>query len=504
MKVPKPSVKKVIQGGITVFIFTLLASPFGYLIRLIYSRTLSIEMYGLFFTILLLFNFINIFSDLGFGYSIIYFVPKYKKEKKFKKVWNLYVYGQIIEIITSITIAISLFFLSDYLANNYFRVEIAKNILLIFSVYLISGTFASGIMKFFTGLQTEKYYAPHQFIKTGLALLFSIGVWISGNTSINNYAIAWAASNLVTSILYLYILKKALRGVDKTLSWDSIQLKKMYSYAYPSLLATALISLTYYLDTFMLTYFRGIREAGIIQVVIPIVSVSSLVISPVNRLILPLVSQLVDLDKKKVVTIITFILKIIPFITFYFSFFIFLYPGILTRVLFGEKWLGLVEQPLMIFSIGYIGAVLTTYLINVVGGIGEVRKRLKATFFIISSNVVLGVILISQFGVLGAVITNFAVNTISVILLIRIIKEQIDFRIPYTFYIKICSIAILILLFRNIFNLYPKNLFELIVTGSIYSIIFLIVGYKLKVIDSNTKKITFDVVKDKINLFRWN
>ena len=108
----------LVRGGIFVIFFSFLAAPIGYLTRMLYSRSLSIEMFGLFYSTIAFFTLLGSFNDLGFGYSLSYLVPKFIKKNQNQKVWNVFKYDQIIEISTSIFFSIILFFLQAISLNT--------------------------------------------------------------------------------------------------------------------------------------------------------------------------------------------------------------------------------------------------------------------------------------------------------------------------------------------------------------------------------------------------
>src|SRR5258708_3171750 len=105
MQNPQPLKERVIKGGITVLILSLLGAVFAYLIRILFSRTLSIENYGLFYAVFGLIGMITTYSDLGFGYSVVYYLPKYIKSKEYSKAWNVFIHGQFISLSVSVIIS---------------------------------------------------------------------------------------------------------------------------------------------------------------------------------------------------------------------------------------------------------------------------------------------------------------------------------------------------------------------------------------------------------------
>ena len=130
----------MVKSGTTVIFFTLLAAPIGYLIRMINSRALSIEEFGLFYSLIAIFGIINNFNDLGFGYSLSYLVPKFIKNKETNKAWLAFKYVQIIELGSSLIISTILFLLAGFLSKYYFKFDFNTEIFLCWSSYCYSNS----------------------------------------------------------------------------------------------------------------------------------------------------------------------------------------------------------------------------------------------------------------------------------------------------------------------------------------------------------------------------
>ena len=69
-----------------VYFFMLVGAPIGYLIRIFYARSLSLNDYGLFYSIIALFGLIGILNDIGMNSALIHYLPKFIKEKNYKKI----------------------------------------------------------------------------------------------------------------------------------------------------------------------------------------------------------------------------------------------------------------------------------------------------------------------------------------------------------------------------------------------------------------------------------
>ncbi|KKQ67211.1 MAG: Polysaccharide biosynthesis protein [Candidatus Daviesbacteria bacterium GW2011_GWA2_38_24] len=482
--------ERIVKGSTLVVLLTLLASPFGYLLRMLYSQTLSIESFGLFYAALALFTLVSTYNDLGFGYSVSYFLPKYIKEGDYKTSWLMYKYDQLIEVGTAAALSIILILTAPLLAQYYFKTSDATTLIYIFCIYLITNSFLSALNKAFNGLQQDSYYSSMQFVRTFFTLIFSILLWMFDQANIVYYALAWSAGYFFTSLIYNYLLYKMNPEVSGfILKWDRRIFNLMLSYAIPTLVTTTVSSFVIYIDTITLTIFRGVKEVGIYNIALPIVSISSIFLSPINNLLFPLVSHLMEEDKEKIKKLIEMILKLIPFAGLYFSLFFILFPSTPIALLFGSKWLGLVETPLTILAVAFIAAPLSSYLTTIVSGIGKVKERLRASVIIALSTLVFNLLLVSRFGIVGTAISNVLISLISVYFFGKIVQQVIPFKYPYRHYLEMFIIAIILITTSKLFPIIITSWSWYIFAGLTYSVIMFIFSYSLNILDKDSIKL---------------
>lgn len=460
---------------------TALSSLVSYLTRFFYSRALSVEMYGLFYAGLGLVNTIWTYNDLGFGYSTTYLLPKYLKAKEYSFVWNVYRYGQIIQVVVSLLASVTISYFAPYIANNYFKVAGSENMIYMFCIYLVANSLLSSLIQFFLGAQREVYYSLVVLLRICLVAVFSVVFWYAGNSGATYFALAWAGGYLLTACLFLYLLKIKFSFLGKQrVTWDEELLKKMTRYALPVLFSTLVGSITTS-DIFFLTLYRGVREVGVYNIIFPLASTPSMLLLPLSYLFMPLVSHLMEGEEKKVSRLINEILKIIPFAVLYIALFLLIFPSSTIRFLFGEKWLGIADKLLGPLSMGYILSLVAAFLGTIALGTGKAKEKLYVTIVVAIISIPVNIFLIGRYGISGTVISYIAVSFISLILLLKIIKDQVDFIIPWRFYAQLLIGSVIISSSFHRFWKEPLDLITFIMTGVFYSVIFFLFGFILKI-----------------------
>ena len=476
--------EKIIKGGVVVLVLAFLGSVCAYLIRILFSRTLSIEDYGLFYAVFGLFSIITAYIDLGLGYSVVYLFPKQIKFKNYAKAWNIFIYGQVISLIMSVIASICFIILAPFLAQNYFKKPGSEILIYIFCVYLISFTIINGFIQIFTGFQKEKYYSSIAFSRWFLTLVFSFLFLKLGFSNIVYYAIALCLGHILTALIYFFLfMKKYTFFIKQKIVWEKSVFRHMFSFAFPSLLETIIVSLAVLGDTFFLTLFKGVRVVGVYNIIYPLASIPLVLINPINGLLLPLVSHLMEGEEDVLKSLLEKILRVVPFIWLYFTLFMILFPSSIAGLIFGQKWVGLVEIPVTILSIGILAMLMNGILGAITLGIGKVKAKLKMATFTAIIGLILNGFFTYHWGVLGTVITTSVMAFIVSFLFSRIISSVIPFRIPYLFYMKLLFFSSIIYFLVKITGIYPKNWFELIIIGLVYSMMYVIFGYTLKVYD---------------------
>lgn len=476
--------EKVIKGSMITLLLTLAGSIFAYMIRILYSRTLSIEDYGLFYATFGLFSILSGYNDLGFGYATVYLLPKYLKVKNYARAWNIFIHGQAISFSVSIILSVVLSIFAPFLAQYYFKVEGSENLVYIFSVYLITFTVLNGMIQIFSGMQKEKYYSSITLAKWFLTFTFSILFFLFDFSNIVFYAISWALGHIITTLLFLFLfLRKHQYLFSNKIIFERGIFKQMFSYAYPVFLENIIATSIVFTETFFLTLLRGVREVGVYNIIYPLTTISIILFSPINALILPLVSHLMEGEKQKIRYLMDRVLEVIPFIAVYFSLFLIIFPSSIVGLVFGQKWLGLVELPIVILSVGSIGFLMSEILGTIVIGTGKVKARMRANAVLAVISVCLDILLIWKIGVLGVVITITLMKFALAFWCIKIIRTSVNFNIPFRFYFKILIFSTTLYIVIKFFGYAPKNWIELIISGVVYTILFIIFGFLSKIYD---------------------
>lgn len=462
-----------IKGGSIVFAFVILATPLGYFLRMIFSRNLSIEMYGLLYAMISFIGVFSTYNDFGFGYALSYLTPKYFKRKKLQICWSLFQYEKTIELVSATVLALGLWYFSDALATYYFKVPEAKTVLLVFCVYFIGNSYVSALHKLFVGLRQELFHSSIQPIVLLVTLIGSALGVVFGLTSVVFFAACWAAGYVVTALIYSWLNKHVNPAlVSQTVVWSTKLLKEMSRYALPSIINSTVFTFISYMDTFYLTLFHGVAAVGLFNIILPLAAIPAIIFTPLENFLYPHISHFAEGEKEKIVVLAHHSQKIVILSSLYFGIFIALYPAAIIGTLFGPQWWGATEFGLRLYASTFVIFGLANHYGMIISGMGRVKERLKITAVLAAINVIGGGIAIYAYGVPGAIITNIAINSLGLVLFMILIRRDIAISLPWSYLVRSLAVVIITVLAMLSLAIDPLGVLNIIKVGLIYTGIF--------------------------------
>ena len=480
---------KIFFGSMIGLFFSFAAAPLSYFIRILYSRTLTIEDYGLFYAVLALYTVLSTYNDLGFGFSVSYFVPKFIKKGDYQSAWNTYLYDQIIELSSSILISITLFLGANLLSTYYFKTPLASSLIIAFIPFFIFSSVLSAIERFYIGLQKELHYSSMKLMRLILQLAITFGFVIMHRYTVVYYALASSIAIGISSLMYYFLINKTFSKYSVKLQWNKQLFQQMFAFAWPTLANTSIGVVMASVDTFFLTLFHGLGAVGLYNVVVPIASISFVFLAPLNTLIFPLFSQLKEKHGEQISMLIQYLLRIIPFVAAYFALFILIFPGSLVQLLFGTRWATFSQYPLIVASIVFVFVLVTNLISNISNSLGLVKDRLKISVYAVLLNIVTSGFLIYYFGVTGAVLSIGLVHLFMLLLIVQSIKKIVFLAFPWVYYLKLLLVLPVIYFFFMKISSPPETWPGLITLGAVYTAIMFSIGLIIKTVNLSVLKL---------------
>lgn len=412
--------KDIIKGGGINFLFYALNVVVVYLISIFISKIYGPEVYGRFSIVKSLILVLIIFSTLGLNTLATKLAANenYFKEGVFRN--DFFIKSYYVISITTILIAVLIFFSNEFLASIIFKDNLLKDYFLFFPIALIAAVLLNYNSNLFKGQGRITLFSIISSFSSNFVLILAIYILYSffGKTEIYIIASLIISYVLVSFVSFFYIFP---------VKWDSkvnsVKTKTLLSNSYPMMISASMIYLIFSVDILMLGILETSENVGIYRIVSQISSIISIFIIVLGAVVGPKISKLYANGEIKVLKkLIQNSSKII----FYISL-----PILVIILIFAEQILGFFGSryeegylALIILAICQFIFVTTGFVDIILNMTGHQKAFGKITLLTAILNITLNSILISHYGINGAAIaTGFSIVLNNVIGVIYIKKK---------------------------------------------------------------------------------
>ncbi len=477
--------KRGVKGSIIILVATILASFFGYLVRIFLAKTIPLEQFGLFYSVFTFFMFLSVFTRLGYSGALVRFVPYFITKKKKELARSSFFHVFIIEFFLSLIFAFLLFVFADFLALSYFKNPLAKDIIYIFCVLLVLKGINGFISASFRSLQDMKKHGLLRFINKFLFFALILILFYFGfpkNVSLPSYA--YLITTLIGIIGFGYSLCKKIK--PKIYKFNKKLFFKLSSFALPTTLTSISGFVIGYIDVLILTYFLTLDKVGIYNSVLPTVLIVGHFSGAMITVLFPMVSEIyAKKEFYRLKEAINIIYKYSLVVSLPFALIMLVYPNIILRILFGSSYVpGFFAMQLL--ALGVIFVSLARINFSILKGIGKPKEVTKIVFLAAIFNTFLNFLLIPIFGIEGAALTTTLSYLIMLTYSYTKTKKVIKFKIPYKTFFKLFVLSIIFISSLTFFKYILKfgNIYiDAFLGFSISLLIYCFLVFKLKIIN---------------------
>ena len=429
--------KKAVKGASIVFIISLISAFMGYVVRSLLARNITVEEFGLFYSVFAFFGLIGIFKTLGLDTALIKFIPEFLHKNKNNSIKSSLVFVLFIQILMNAVIIFLIFILSDYLSINFFHDTSASYVLKLMAIAIFIDSFVITLRYVIQGFQRMLYYSSVDLIRMFLlTIIIYIGLKMNYGFSSALYAYILTPIILLLIFIPIFIKKIFPKIIDSSIRIDKKLYKKLLRFGLFTIATTVGGLILGYTDTIVLTFFIGLKEVGIYNVALPTANILIYFPRAIVAVLFPMSSELWAKNEKKLLregmeTLYKYSLIIIlPSVLIMISF-----SKFIISLLWGSKF-DPATGALQILSLGMIFAIIFVINLSFFSGIGKPEINTKIFFIGAIFNLIFNLILIPIIGIIGAAITTAAGYFIMVILGLIQIKKFIKIRIPYSLWAR--------------------------------------------------------------------
>lgn len=429
--------KFAVKGAVIVFVVSLLAAFLGYLVRLVLARNLTVEDFGLFYSVFAFLSLVTIFKTFGFDRALIKFIPEFIHNKRNDFIKSSMIYISMLLFITNVVIIIAIYLLSKYLSIHFFHNEKASVVLNVMAIAFFAETFVNVFKFSFQGFQKMYLYSSIDIVRMIIVLSVAV-VGFKLNCGIMGPVAGYAAAPFILLILYgiLFFKKVFPQFSSSSLIFNKILLRDISKYSFFIMATGAGVIILGYPDMMFLTYFSGVKEVALYSIALPTAKILIYFPSAISSILLPLTSELwtkkrYALLKDGMESLYKFSMIVaIPLVFVMMSF-----TNLLITVFFSANYVN-AAGALKILSIGML--FLTIHMINVnfFLGIGKPQIQTKIVYLAGAFNVAADLVMIPILGVTGAAIAATASYFIMMAFGLIKVNKFIDIKLPIGIWIK--------------------------------------------------------------------
>ena len=483
--------KFAVKNVSIVLIISIIAAFLGYLVRLTLARNLTLEEFGLFYSVFAFLGILGIFKSFGFDRALAKFIPEFQHKNRTDYIKSSIIYVAVIQFITNSIIIITVYFLSDFLAINFFENNQAAIVLRLMAIAFFIDSFVLMIKFSFQGFKKMLYFSGIDLVRM-LLLVIVILVGFRLQYGILSPIIAYIVTPLVLVFVFGWVLiKKVFPQFNRSnFVFEKSLLKKISKYSIFIMATSTGAVIIGYTDMMVLIFYSGLTQVALYSIALPTARVLMYIPNAIGNVLLPLSSEL--WVKRKLIILragMESAYKFSLIIAIPFMFVLFIFADLIIGFFFGADYI-LASNALKILSIGMLFLSIHRINTNFFSGIGKPQVITKIVYIVAVFNLVTNIILIPILGIIGAAITTSASFFIMMFLGLVKIKKFVKIRFPIIIWIKTLTSGIVFVIMMGILkkvlslNIWLETAFILVISGMIY-IAFL---FLLKVIDKHELK----------------
>jgi len=472
--------KKVVVGGSLVFVFTVLAAFFGYLIRLVIARNLNPVEFGLVYSIFATFGLFSIFQHLGLNEALVKYLAEFKVHRQLGKIKSAMVFTVVFQLATAFILAAVFWILAPWLAENYFRNQLAVGGVRLYALAIFLSPIENFFFSVFRGYQKPFWYSAANLARMVFIFVATI-ILLSFSKTITSPILAYVLVYSISFFVYLpYFFKKMFPQFFKIkLDKFNIIAKKLVLFGIPVIIASAASTVISYTDTVLITYFKTLNDVAIYSAAIPTAGLLWFFGSSLAIVLLPLSSEMWKrkhghLLSEGINLLYKYgIIIVVPFVVLMAVF-----PELILRILFGAQY-SAGATVLMILSVAALFFTIGQINIALLSGIGKPKINARIAIIAAISNFASNLVLIPLLGISGAATSTAIAFAIIGILGSIQLKKEIRFKFPVSAWIKtaICAalFLVVVLVMKNILSMgfVAKIIISLVIGLLVYGLLIL-------------------------------
>lgn len=476
---------KVLKNSFILVIGNLLFRVGGYINRLLMSRMLGPEGYGLYGLTLPFQGIFQILSAGGLPPAISKYVAQYNAQDEKALTRQVIYTATKFMVLMAILLSIILLFSSDFIANEIFHKPLVVWPLRAVSLITPFSVIVGAMRGAFQGVYKNEYTVYNRMAEQLATIVFAV-VFVYCGLYAMGAVLGGAFGFIVSAITAVLLYKKFISpmfysedSLDLSLKEELKLLWMLICFAVPVAI-TALSEMAIYdVGTLVIGVFMLATDVGFYNAADPISRIPLVISLSISTVLLPATAEAYVLKDQKllqeyVVDCLRYcILTVIPMCVV-----ISMFSMPIIQLLFGNVY----TPGSGVLSILVIGmSFYSVYMISssILQGVGNPRLPMYILLLGTLVNIALNVVFVNMMGIIGAAIATTITTAILMIVIMLFVIRTTKISIPWKniLLVLICNLILMVVCY-----VIPKTLFGLIVGIIIGSSIYIVSLIRLKVL----------------------
>jgi len=473
------SLKKEIAKANIIFTFgRLIAITLSFFFSIILARLLQPYYFGLYSFCLMVLSIFIIFTDFGLNTILTRFVSNYIEKNDHKSASSVARLIFRYKFLLTIAVGILTFIFSDQIATFVFNKPEGGFVISYASIILILASFIEFFRSLLFGLKDFKWNSISQILENVIKFFVVIGFVIFG-LFITGVFIGIIISYVLLNIILIIVFYKKYSFIF----YDKAEIDKDVLLGFGIWTFVGSIFGTFYgaIDQFLVSILLPVENIGFYKIAYGLIW-SIIYLVPITYYVLyPYFSS--SEDKKRLNLLLFNSIRYSAIFIFPFSFLLSAFSKPLVAFLYKESYMPVV-QPLTILSFLSIFIVLSGIIQTFFYGIKRPDIPTKIVGFVLGLNIIFNYIFIVNYGLIGAAVAILIVKFIETFILffISVSKEKMTFS--FSIILKPLIASLVMYIFALFFLPNITNYFTLVLYGALSLIVYLIVMFLIRGIET--------------------
>lgn len=415
--------------GSTVIVSGFVVGAFlEYLVKVVLARFLGPESYGVFVQGYAVSSAAAILALFGFQQSIPRFMSYYRGKERESMIEKSTATALYMAIPFLLLFSGLIYFSAGWLSFSVFNEPSLVQVLELFSLTILPlGLFYLAIA-FMRGMQNAKHkIVIDDLLMPGVELLLVVGFFIAGY-GLFGAIYAYVTALAITVVVGYYLCR---RISDQGLfSSSGFMTRKMLSFSWPLFLISVLLITNKWSDVLMLGWLMESLQVGVYEVSFAVAGVLGFVLSSLNYMFMPVVSELYGKDSiseiRRVYSTSTrwIFMLVLPILAG-----MLIFPKEILLLLFGSDYTtGAIS--LSILAVGFFYHVAVGPAGDILLSAGKTARFMAVTAVITGIDLLLNFLLIPRYGMEGAAVATTIGFIVGNTVYLWLIKQELG-ELPF-------------------------------------------------------------------------